>query len=211
MRKSVGFSIMTLLAVLISVTSFSQQTTISGRIKNLTTQEFVPAVSVQVKGSSLGTFTDNDGNFKISVPQLPVTLVVTSVGFETREIAVDNATASVDIDLTPSSSLGQEVVVSATRSPERILESPVTVEKMSNVTLRNVPAPSYYEAISNMKGVDMHTASLTFRTVTTRGFISSGNTRLNQLIDGIVGRCFFSPLRIRWHEWYFIDQQQEPI
>jgi outer membrane receptor for ferrienterochelin and colicin len=185
MRKSVGFSIMTLLAVLISVTSFSQQTTISGRIKNLTTQEFVPAVSVQVKGSSLGTFTDNDGNFKISVPQLPVTLVVTSVGFETREIAVDNATASVDIELTPSSSLGQEVVVSATRSPERILESPVTVEKMSNVTLRNVPAPSYYEAISNMKGVDMHTASLTFRTVTTRGFISSGNTRLNQLIDGM--------------------------
>jgi outer membrane receptor protein involved in Fe transport len=33
--------------------------------------------------------------------------------------------------------------------------------------------------------VDVHTASLTFRTVTTRGFVSSGNTRLNQLVDGM--------------------------
>ena len=33
--------------------------------------------------------------------------------------------------------------------------------------------------------MDMHTASLTFKTVTTRGFVSSGNTRMNQLIDGM--------------------------
>jgi outer membrane receptor protein involved in Fe transport len=85
----------------------------------------------------------------------------------------------------PASVLGQEVVVAATRTPQRILESPVTIERMSNITLRNVPAPSYYEAITNLKGVDMHTASLTFRTVTTRGFVASGNTRLNQLIDGM--------------------------
>lgn len=185
MRKSLCFSITTMLAVLISTTLFAQHITISGKIKNSTTQEVVPAVSVQLKGSTLGTFSDNDGNFKISVSQLPATLLITSVGFETKEVTVSDANASVEIDLVPSSSIGQEVVVSATRSPERILESPVTVEKMSNITLRNVPAPSYYEAISNMKGVDMHTASLTFRTVTTRGFISSGNTRLNQLIDGM--------------------------
>ncbi len=81
--------------------------------------------------------------------------------------------------------LGQEVVVAATRTPTRILESPVTIERISSATLRTLPAPSYYEAITNLKGVDMHTASLTFRTVTTRGFISSGNTKLNQLVDGM--------------------------
>jgi outer membrane receptor protein involved in Fe transport len=81
--------------------------------------------------------------------------------------------------------MGQEVVVSATRSAQRILDAPVTVERMSSATIRNVPAPSYYEAINNLKGVDMHTASLTFRTITTRGFMSSGNLRLNQLIDGM--------------------------
>jgi hypothetical protein len=75
--------------------------------------------------------------------------------------------------------------VAASRAPQRILEAPVTVERMSSSTLRNLASPSYYDAITNLKGVDMHTASLTFKTVTTRGFVSSGNTRMNQLIDGM--------------------------
>ncbi|RYE01155.1 MAG: TonB-dependent receptor, partial [Sphingobacteriales bacterium] len=100
-------------------------------------------------------------------------------------VTVTSTSQALAIDLDPASILGQEVVVSATRAPERILESPVTVEKLGGVTLRNAPAPSYYEAINNVKGVDMHTASLTFRTVTTRGFVASGNTRFNQLIDGM--------------------------
>jgi outer membrane receptor protein involved in Fe transport len=56
---------------------------------------------------------------------------------------------------------------------------------MNSATIRNAAAPSYFEALTNLKGVDMHTASLTFRTVTTRGFVSSGNVRFNQLIDGM--------------------------
>jgi outer membrane receptor protein involved in Fe transport len=43
----------------------------------------------------------------------------------------------------------------------------------------------FYEGIANLKGVDVHVASLTFKTITTRGFVSSGNTRLNQLVDGM--------------------------
>lgn len=184
MRNSIRLS-MLLFAVLSSLASWAQNTTVSGRVRNLTTQEGIPAVSVIVKGSTLGTFTDENGNFRINVPKLPVTLIITSVGFELLEKTVTASDASVQIDVLPTTSLGQEVVVSATRSPERILESPVTVERMSSTTLRNIPAPSYYEGISNLKGVDMHTASLTFRTVTTRGFVKSGNTRMNQLIDGM--------------------------
>ncbi|GAB4091778.1 hypothetical protein GCM10028786_07040 [Flaviaesturariibacter terrae] len=163
----------------------AQNVTLTGKVKNVSSKENVPAVSVTVKGGSQGAYTDDNGNFRLTVNKLPVTLIVSSVGFESREITVTSASQAIDVDLTPSSILGQEVVVSATRAPERILETPVTVEKMSSLTLRNVPAPSYYEAINNLKGVDMHTASLTFRTVTTRGFVASGNTRFNQLIDGM--------------------------
>src|SRR5258705_8773880 len=81
--------------------------------------------------------------------------------------------------------MGQDVVVAATRTPTRILESPVTVERMNSAAIRNIAAPSVYESLTNLKGVDVHTASLTFKTVTTRGFVSSGNTRLNQLVDGM--------------------------
>ncbi len=73
----------------------------------------------------------------------------------------------------------------ASRTQQRYLEAPVTIERLRGATLRNVAAPSYYEAIANLKGVDMHTASLTFRTITTRGFVASGNTKLNQLVDGM--------------------------
>ncbi len=73
----------------------------------------------------------------------------------------------------------------ATRTATEVLKSPVTIERMSSASLKASAAPSVYEALTNLKGVDVHTASLTFRTVTTRGFVSSGNTRLNQLVDGM--------------------------
>ncbi|MDB5252989.1 MAG: TonB-dependent receptor [Flaviaesturariibacter sp.] len=184
MRRSLRFSILFFVAAMCSLAAFAQGVTVTCKVRNISSQEVTPAVSIMVKGSTQGAFTDENGNFKINVSRLPVTLIVSSVGFETKEVTVTSASDNM-IDVVPSSALGQEVVVSATRSPERILESPVTVEKMNSITLRNVPSPSYYESIANLKGVDMHTASLTFRTVTTRGFMASGNTRLNQLIDGM--------------------------
>ncbi len=56
---------------------------------------------------------------------------------------------------------------------------------MNNRDIRNIAAPSYYETIKNLKGVDLTTSSLTFQTPSTRGFNGSGNLRFNQLIDGI--------------------------
>jgi outer membrane receptor protein involved in Fe transport len=185
MRQSLRLCAALLAAFLFTLTSWAQSITITGNVKNAANQEAISSVSVTVKGGSQGTFSDAAGNFRISVPRLPVTLVFSSVGFESRELVVENQNTTIEVSLAPGSTLGQEVVVSATRTPQRILEAPVTIERMSGATLRSVPAPNYYEAIQNMKGVDMHTASLTFRTVTTRGFVSSGNTRMNQLIDGM--------------------------
>lgn len=173
-----------LMTSLVSIAAVAQ-VSISGNVRNSSSKEVVPAVSVVVKETGMGTYTNPVGEFRLTVAKLPVTLVFTSVGYDTYEVTVSDASAKVEVDFKPSSTLGQEVVVAATRAPTRILESPVTIERLSNVALRNIAAPNYYEAIANLKGVDVHTASLTFRTVTTRGFISSGNTRLNQLIDGM--------------------------
>jgi len=185
MRKSYCYLASSLLAVLFTIAAYAQTVTISGTVKNSSSKESVPAVSVAVKGTTQGTYTNSDGEFSLKVSKLPVVLVFSSVGYEEQEITVSDASKPVSIDLKVNNALGQEVVVAATRAPTRLLESPVTVERMSSNTLRNVAAPNYYEAIANLKGVDVHTASLTFRTVTTRGFVSSGNTRLNQLIDGM--------------------------
>jgi len=186
MRKSLRYWATGLMAGIISIAAFAQTVTIRGTVRNSTTKQPVPAVSVTVKGAADGTFTDDNGNFAITTSaKLPLVLIVSSINFETKEVTIDNPAGTFEIDLVPTSSLGQEVVISATRSAQRALDAPVTVERLGGASLRAVAAPNYYEALTNLKGVDMHTASLTFRTITTRGFVSSGNTRLNQLIDGM--------------------------
>ena len=175
------------LLLLLSVTAFSQTAiTITGNVRHSVTDDRVPAVSVTIKGTSTGTFTDDRGNFKLTTTQQPpFVLVFSSIGFETQEVKVENAGGGVNIKLRPGSSLGREVVVSATRGAIRSLESPVSIERMGATTAHEVPAASFYDAIANLKGVDAVTSSLLFKTMGTRGFNGSGNTRMNQFIDGM--------------------------
>jgi outer membrane receptor protein involved in Fe transport len=176
-------------AALFSALSVYCQTgniSISGTIRSSVTKEIVPAASVVVKGGITGTFTDDKGNFRLGGSQkFPLTLVISSVGYETQEVSVSDPSAHIDVEMKPSSILGAEVVVAASRVPERIMESPVSIEQVTNANIRNSPASSYYDVIGNLKGVDMTTSSLTFKTPSTRGFNGSGNVRLNQIVDGM--------------------------
>ncbi|MEO6187591.1 MAG: carboxypeptidase-like regulatory domain-containing protein, partial [Ginsengibacter sp.] len=170
----------------LSIISFAQNTSITGKVTNSVGGDDIPAASVVVKGSGSGTFTDENGNFKLtSAVAPPLTLVVTSVGYELKEVPVAAGQTTVNVSLEPSSILGQEVVVSATRAPSRILESPVTIERISAANIRNTASVSYYDMIGKLKGVDMVTSSLTFSTPSTRGFNGSGNLRFNQIVDGM--------------------------
>ncbi|HVK96386.1 MAG TPA: carboxypeptidase-like regulatory domain-containing protein, partial [Flavisolibacter sp.] len=187
MRKSFCFSAVLITALFFTFnTAFAQTVNITGTVRDvMNTQRGVPAVSVTVKGGTQGTFTDAEGNFRLSVPSLPVVLVFSSVGFETQEVTVTSAASSLSVDLVAGSTLGQEVVVAATRTPQRILESPVSIERVGLATIQNAAVPSYYDIVKNLKGVDLITSSLTFKTVGTRGFNGSGNLRFNQLTDGM--------------------------
>ncbi|MGZ5221581.1 MAG: carboxypeptidase-like regulatory domain-containing protein, partial [Chitinophagaceae bacterium] len=185
MRKNCRFLLALLVVNIFAIAGFAQTVTISGAVRNSITKEPVPSVSIVVKGSSLGTFTNEDGVFKLTVNKTPVVLVISSVGYETQELNATSAGADLAIDFIPASSLGQEVVISASRLPERILESPVSIERVSAATIRSAPASSYYDIVSILKGVDVIASSLTFKTPTTRGFAGSGSTRFNQIVDGM--------------------------
>jgi outer membrane receptor protein involved in Fe transport len=160
------------------------QTTITGTVKAKTGNETLSAVSVTIKGTSRGTFTDDRGAFKLTVEKLPVTLVISSVGYEDQEVTVNSA-ASIEVLLLNKAALGQEVVVSATRTNTKILESPVSIERIGATQLREAPAASFYDAVQNLKGVDFVRSGLIFGTIGTRGFNGSGNTRFNQFTDGM--------------------------
>ncbi|MCQ8757654.1 carboxypeptidase-like regulatory domain-containing protein, partial [Escherichia coli] len=70
----------------------------------------LPGVSIMVKGSNQGTTTDNDGNYRLTVPEGSVFLIFSFVGYQSQEVAVDRT--GIDIQLTADiKSLTEMVVV----------------------------------------------------------------------------------------------------
>jgi len=166
--------------------AIAQSNIISGTVKNSKTQIGIPAVSVVVKGTSDGTYTDDNGNFKLYTRlNPPFTIVISSIGYAEKEVTVNAVNSPVNVEIEPSYQLGQDIVVAASRLPERILESPVSIERVNASAMRNAPGPNYYDILGALKGVDITTSSYTFKTVSTRGFNGSGNLRFNQLVDGM--------------------------
>src|SRR5258705_10395613 len=81
--------------------------------------------------------------------------------------------------------MGQEVVVSASRVEESILKSAVMIEKMDLLAIKQAATPDYYDALANMKGVQVSSGSMNFTAVNTRGFATIANVRFVQWVDGM--------------------------
>jgi iron complex outermembrane receptor protein len=159
---------------------------ISGQVIDAGTKSPISEVSVQVKGTVTGTTTSSTGNFQLRTrTKLPFTLLFSYVGFQTQEYEVKALGSDLQIALVTQAVLGNEVVVTASRVPERILQSPVAIEKLDIRAIKETPAPSFYDALENVKGVQMITSSLTFKVPNTRGFNIPNNFRFMQLVDGI--------------------------
>jgi iron complex outermembrane receptor protein len=77
------------------------------------------------------------------------------------------------------------VVVSAFRRKEKILQAPVSIEKMDLKEIRPSAQPSFFDAIENIKGVQMITPSLGFKVINARGFTNTTNVRFVQMVDGM--------------------------
>ena len=179
-----------LLIALVSLSAtevFAQTTTISGQVIEPITKETLVGVNIVVKGKVIGTISDLDGNFTLRVNQdPPLTLIFSMVGFSSQEVEITTANVSnLQVNLKESTLLGQEIVVSASRVEESVLQSPVTIERMDIISIREAPQANFYDALNNMKGVEMSTQSLTFKSFNTRGFNANGNVRTVQLIDGM--------------------------
>ncbi|WP_373496384.1 carboxypeptidase-like regulatory domain-containing protein [Aquiflexum sp.] len=179
-----------LLLALVSLSTaevFAQTTTISGQVTEEGTKETLIGVNIVVKGKVVGTISDLNGNFTLRVNQAPpLTLIFSMVGFSSQEVEItDSNVSNLQVTLAEASILGQEVIVSASRIEENVLQSPVTVERMDIISIREAPQANFYDALNNMKGVEMSTQSLTFKSFNTRGFNANGNVRTVQLIDGM--------------------------
>jgi len=171
--------------VMFSSVAMMAQTTITGTVSDASGETLLGA-NIKVSGKAVGTTTDFDGNFTLTVNQQPpFTIEISMLGFQTATVEITQNNQKVTVELKENATALDEVVVSASRTPERILESPVTVERLDARAIKNSAAPSFYDGLENLKGVDINTNSLTFKSVNTRGFATFANTRFMQLVDGM--------------------------
>ncbi|SDT41019.1 Outer membrane receptor proteins, mostly Fe transport [Maribacter dokdonensis] len=174
-----------LLALMIMGTFTYSQTNISG---NVVDQDNVPipGANIVIVGKTIGTVTDFDGNFNLATSEVPpFKIEISSIGYTSSTEDITSANQTITVVLNESQTFLDEVVISASRTPERIFESPVTVERIGISEIKNTTAADFYGGLENLKGVDVNTNSLTFKSVNTRGFASFANTRFMQLVDGM--------------------------
>jgi iron complex outermembrane receptor protein len=168
--------------------SFSQlngSAIISGRVIG-ENGEYLVRASVTIKGSKRGAITDSTGYFSLVINEkFPFRLVISSIGFAPREIEIKNPNTNVSVQLASQTFIADEIVVTASRKPEKFMQSPVSIEKLDIRALKETPAASFYDALGNVKGVQLTTSSITFKVPNTRGFNIPNNFRFMQMVDGI--------------------------
>lgn len=187
MTKLYFKTVVPLILMLIGTANLLAQSTISGTVTDGGTKEILAGVNIVVKGKVIGTISNSNGEYSLKVNQEPpFTLVFSFIGFRSQEIEIKDAnTTGLNVTLEEETLLGQEVVVAASRVEESILKSPVTIEKMDILAIKQSAAPDFYDALANVKGVQVNSGSLNFSAVNTRGFATIANTRFVQWVDGM--------------------------
>jgi TonB-linked SusC/RagA family outer membrane protein len=131
-------------ALILLVPAFAQDRVISGKV--LTAEgESAPGVSIVVKGTTLGTASDNNGEYSLSVPQGNNTLIFSFIGYKTAEVEIGSRTkvdVTLDVDVTQ---LSEVVVVGYGTQVKQDVTG--NVAKVSGEAIQNIPVVSFDQAV----------------------------------------------------------------
>ncbi len=176
------------LLLLFSTLSWAQNKTISGKVVG-ENDGALSGVSVTVKNSNAGTTTNDKGEFSLSVPQSATTLVISSVGYDAKEVTITGS--SLEISLTKSlvSNLDEVIVVGYGTQKKSVVTGAISSIKAKD--LENIPNGRIEQSLQGrVAGVTIlqnsgqpgSTSTIRVRGVTTFG---GGNNPL-WVVDGIV-------------------------
>jgi iron complex outermembrane receptor protein len=185
MRKFLLF----LLWMFLTASLFSQGTGgVSGIVKDLQTGERMAGATVMIKGTQKSTLTNNDGQFLF--PNLTtgkILLLVSYVGHEEMVIPVnirEGITTRIEAALGTALSPGDEVVVSASKRPEKITNAPASIQVIGVKDMEQFAGSNVGELVSKVQGVEYTRNGLTDITFNARGFHSAFNNKVFQIVDG---------------------------
>ncbi|OEK04905.1 TonB-dependent receptor [Roseivirga misakiensis] len=134
---------------------------------------------------SVGVSANEDGTFTLAVKYFPSEVEVSAVGYITKRFILTNDKATWTLKLEAESFELEEFVISAEKVTEEELKLPVQIERLDIADLKSTPSFNFYDAVVNLKGVDVATQSIIVSSVNARGFNSTTNLRFKQFTDGI--------------------------
>ncbi len=166
-------------------------TSLSGSVQS-STGEPLPGATVFVRGTFIGTSTDGNGQFRLTIPAASragnesLTLEVSYVGYESLSAVVPLSEGqNLKLTLMASATMLEETVVSASRVQQTMAEAPVTIEKLNAVQISRISSPDIMVGLGALKGIDVSSSALLMSSVSTRGFNSAKSERVIQLSDYI--------------------------
>ncbi|HEU5166718.1 MAG TPA: TonB-dependent receptor, partial [Chitinophagaceae bacterium] len=167
---------------------FSQKTnSVSGSATDKETGKPLPGATVTVKGTLVSATTNNDGFFKFSnLKEDKIVLIISYVGYETLELPVavgDDATTNVDAALTPAYKTGDDIVISASKRSEKIVNAPASIQVIGKKELDEFAGSNVLELASNLQGVEFVRSGIDYVALNARGFNKAGNNKVLQIID----------------------------
>ena len=129
-----------LLLVLVSASAFAQTRRVSGRITVEGSGEAIVAASVNVVGTSVGTYTDDQGRFSLNVPDGPATLRVRRIGYTQKTIAVPAGATDANVSLARDVLQLETQVVTGTATTVSSVNAANAVTVISGEKLNRAPA-----------------------------------------------------------------------
>ena len=193
------------LLLLCTSIAYAQDREIQGQVTDGSDDSPIPGVNVLVQGSTTGTVTDVDGNYRIRVSEDAEALVFSSIGYGREEVAIGNQ-STISVTLMPSIEQLSEVVVIGFGTQDR---EDVTgaISSVSGEELNDVPVPSFEQALAGRAaGVQVTTGSGVpgaGASIRVRGVGSTNNAEPLYVIDGIIignvdggGQTSISPLSL---------------
>ena len=158
MRKNLLLKLLPLLFLLATSMAWAQERSVSGKVTSQEDGTALPGVNVVVKGTTNGTVTDAEGNYRISVPSSGGSLVFSFIGLSTSEVEIGDRT-TVDVSLSLDVQQLSEVVVTGYGTQDRkTLTSSIT--SVSAKDIAGVPMASPDQMLQGRAvGVQVSSAS----------------------------------------------------
>ncbi|GAB3641475.1 SusC/RagA family TonB-linked outer membrane protein [Spirosoma arcticum] len=188
MRKYYGTIIFGVLCLLLSGNLMAQGIRISGRVTSAGDGQPLPGVNVLVKGTTNGISTDANGNYSLTIPAGSATLLLTSIGIVTQEVAVGNRTV-INVQMVEAINELTQVVVTGYNTTQR-KDITGAITSVSPEKFKNIPVTSFDQALQGQAaGVNVTQSSGTPGggiNVRVRGSTSiSASNRPLFVVDGV--------------------------